>query len=87
MTVFGMLFAFSALFMSQGALPHIKAAEAAYDEGKKDQSEKQFQRASECFRKAIEIEPTFLDAYESLIDADLDAGRQLEGAAASSLLF
>ena len=79
---FALLFALPALLLNQAAVPHIKAAEAAYEDGRKAQSEKQFQKAADCFRKAIEIEPTFLEAHEGLIATDLDAGQRLEGAAA-----
>ena len=82
MTLCVLLAALSALFLNQAAVPHIKAAEAAYEEGKTAQHDKQFQRAAEDFRKAIEIEPTFLDAHESLIASYLDAGQRLEAAAA-----
>jgi tetratricopeptide (TPR) repeat protein len=74
-------FALAALCLSQGGTPHIKAAQDAYEAGKAAQLAKQFQRAADCFRKAIEIEPTFLDAHEALIAAYLDSGRRLDAAA------
>jgi tetratricopeptide (TPR) repeat protein len=69
------------LSFGEAATPHIKAALAAYETGRTAQSEKQFQRASDNFRKAIEIEPTFLDAHEALITVYLDSGQRLEAAA------
>ena len=82
MTRFLFLAVFAALFLSQAGIPHIKSAQAAYEEGKDAQLHKQFQHAADCFRKAIEIEPTFLDAHEALIAADLESGRRLDAGAA-----
>lgn len=70
------------LLLNQAAVPHIKAAASAYEEGKKAQNEKQFQRSADKFRKAVEIEPTFVDAYEGLISVLLESGRRLDAAAA-----
>jgi tetratricopeptide (TPR) repeat protein len=61
--------------------PHIKAALDAYEAGEAARRNKQLQRASECFREAVEIEPTFLEAYESWIALYLDSGLRLEAAA------
>jgi len=61
---------------------HIKAAQAAYDAGRRAQHDKQFPRASDLFRKAIEIEPTFVHAHEELISTYLESGRRLDAAAA-----
>lgn len=63
------------------ATPHIGAAQTSYQAGKAAQVAKQFQRAEDCFRKAIDIEPTFLDAHEALIATYLDSGRRLDAAA------
>jgi tetratricopeptide (TPR) repeat protein len=76
------LFAVPALLWGQTGVPHIKDAQAAYEEGKRAQLKKQFQHAAECFRRAIEIEPTFLDAHEALITAYLSSDRSLDSAAA-----
>jgi tetratricopeptide (TPR) repeat protein len=62
--------------------PHIKAAAAAYQEAKAALLKKQTAVAVELFSKAIEIEPTFLDAYKDLIDARSASGDRLEAAAA-----
>jgi tetratricopeptide (TPR) repeat protein len=87
MTCFAVSFLFAALLADQSGAPHIKAASAAYEEGKQAEAAKQFERAADCFRKAIEIEPTFLDARESLIASYLDSGRRLDGAAAITQLL
>ena len=72
----------AAISPGQTETSHIKAAQAAYDAGRTAQHDKQFQRASDLFRKAIEIEPTFVHAYEALISTSLESGRRLEAAAA-----
>ena len=77
-----LLCALTALALGQPGVPHIRAAEAAYEAGKHAQLEKQWQAAAERFRKAIEIEPTFLDARKNLIAVYLDSGRRLDAAAA-----
>lgn len=82
MRCFALSFALAAFLVGESSAPHIKAAQAAYEEGKQAQLDKQFPRAEECFRRAIEIEPTFLDAHEALIAAYLDAGQRLDAGAA-----
>jgi len=72
----------TALALDQSGVPHIRAAEAAYEAGKHAQLEKQWQAAAEYFQKAVEIEPTFLDARKNLIAVYLDSGRRLDAAAA-----
>jgi tetratricopeptide (TPR) repeat protein len=42
--------------------------------------DKQPQKAAELFRSAIEIEPTFREAHESLIQTYLDSGNSLKAA-------
>ncbi len=74
------ILAVSIVFADEKGTPHIKAAEAAYEAGKTAQMNKQFQQAAECFHKAIEIEPTLLNAYEGLIAVYLDSGQRLEAA-------
>lgn len=81
MRLFLSLFAVAALLAGETETPHIKAALTAYEAGKAAQRDKQFQRAADCFRQAVEIEPTFLDARKSLITVYLDSGRPLEAAA------
>jgi tetratricopeptide (TPR) repeat protein len=82
-----LLLALTALALNQPRVPHIRAAEAAYDAGKHAQLEKQWQSAAESFQKAIEIEPTFLQARENLIAVYLDSGRRLDAAAAITQLL
>jgi tetratricopeptide (TPR) repeat protein len=66
---------------------HIKAALASYDDAQKAIRDKQFEQASALFRKAIEIEPTFMDAYEGLVKLYLDTNRRLEAAAVITRLL
>jgi tetratricopeptide (TPR) repeat protein len=61
---------------------HIKSAAAAYHAGLTVLDEKNSSAAIEMFRKAIGIEPTFVEAHESLIEAYLASNRRLEAAAA-----
>lgn len=82
MSCFALLIFIAGLFFNQPDVPHIKSAQAAYEGGKQALGDKQFGRAADCFRKAIEIEPTFLDAREGLITTYLDSGQSLEAAAA-----
>jgi len=71
----------TAFLIGETETPHIKAALAAYQAGKTAQQRRQVQSALDCFRQAIEIEPTFLDAHEALIAVYLDSGRRVEAAA------
>jgi tetratricopeptide (TPR) repeat protein len=80
MTSLPVLIGFAALFLNPPAAPHIKVAQAAYEEGRQAQTDKRLSRAAECFQRAIEIEPTFLDAREALITTYLDSGQRLEAA-------
>lgn len=87
MIALSLLLAFAALASDQPGVPHIRAAKAAYEAGKQAQTEKQSQRAAELFLKAIEIEPTFLDARKELITVYLDSGRRLDAAGAITQLL
>ena len=87
MILLSLLLALTALALNQPGVPHIRAAEAAYEAGKHAQLEKQWQPAAESFQKAIEIEPTFLEARENLIAVYLDSGRRLDAAAAITQLL
>jgi tetratricopeptide (TPR) repeat protein len=62
--------------------PHIRAAADAFREGQAAQATKQFEVAATFFQKAIDIEPTFMEARKDLIAVNLDAGRRLEAAKA-----
>jgi tetratricopeptide (TPR) repeat protein len=77
----------TAFLIGQTKTSHIKAALAEYQAGKAAQQRKQIQTALDCFRQAIEIEPTFLDAHEALIGVYLDSGRRLEAAASITQLL
>lgn len=81
------LLAIAAHAFDQPGVPHIRAAEAAYEAGKQAQIEKQSQRAAESFLQAIEIEPTFLEAREELITIYFDSDRHLDAAAAITQLL
>ena len=78
MIALGLLLATAAYAFDQPGVPHIRAAEAAYEAGKQAQLEKQSQRAAESFLRAIDIEPTFLEAREQLITVYLDSGQRLD---------
>ncbi len=81
MSALALLLIAATLHQGETAVPHIKAAFAAYEAGKTAQRDKQFERASQAFLQAIDIEPTFLDAREALITVYLDSGHRLEAAA------
>lgn len=66
---------------------HIKAAVTAYQAGQAAAHDKKYQDAIDLFHQAIEIEPTFKEAYSGLIDANLDAGRSSDAAASITLLL
>ena len=61
---------------------HIQAARAAFDTGKAGMEGKDFAKAVEHCRRAIEIEPTFSEAHLCLIGAFLQSNRRLDAAAA-----
>ncbi len=71
----------ASLCAAEDVKPHIKAALACYEAGKAAAHSKQIPQAVDSFRCAIEIEPTFLDAYEHLINVYLDAGQRVDAAA------
>jgi tetratricopeptide (TPR) repeat protein len=81
------ILAFAAFDLDQPGVPHIRAAEAAYEAGRQAQIERQWQYAAESFREAIGIEPTFLEARENLIAVYLDLGQRLDAAAAITQLL
>jgi tetratricopeptide (TPR) repeat protein len=60
--------------------PHIRAAVAAFESGKTALRDQQLQKAAEFFRRAVETEPTFREAHESLIQTYLDSGNSLRAA-------
>lgn len=82
-----LLLALTALAFDQPGAPHIRAAEEAYEAGRQAQLEKQWQQAAQSFQKAIEIEPTFLEARKNLIAVYVDAGRRLDAAAGITQLL
>ena len=81
------LFALTMLVQVSTQTPHIKAALDAYQKGLTEQRQKQFDSAIKLFKQSIQIEPTFTEAREALIQADLGAGRRLEAAAAITQLL
>jgi tetratricopeptide (TPR) repeat protein len=72
---------------AQTAAPHIKAALSAYETGKAAERAQHFDTATASFRRAIQIEPTFLEARRGLIEALRNAGKQLDAAAAITKLL
>jgi tetratricopeptide (TPR) repeat protein len=70
----------AALVCGAAEEPHIRAAASAFESGKAAMRDKQWQKAAELFRGAIEIEPTYRDAHESLIQTYLDGGDSLKAA-------
>ena len=66
---------------------HIKAAANAYESGKEALHENQAEKAVRLFRQAIDIEPTFTEAFQSLAGVYLDSGRPLEAAAVLTRLL
>ncbi len=81
------LLAVPALLLAQSSPPHIKNAVDAYRAGESAAQTKQFQEAINQFKKAIEIEPTFRDAFDGLINACLSSGRRSDAAAAMTQLL
>ena len=67
--------------------PHIKAALSAYEVGNAAVREHHLNAAIDSFRRAIEIEPTFMEARRGLIEALLSSGNRLEAAAAITRLL
>ncbi|MDQ2840611.1 MAG: tetratricopeptide repeat protein [Acidobacteriota bacterium] len=76
----------SAVVFAQSA-PHIRAAAAAYESAKSKAFHKQYQTAIDDFHRALEIEPTFIDAFDGLIAAYLDAGHKSDAAGAITQLL
>jgi tetratricopeptide (TPR) repeat protein len=61
---------------------HVKSALAAISAAKSEIENQHFERAADFCRKAVEIEPTFIEAHECLIGAYLKSNQRLEAAAA-----
>jgi tetratricopeptide (TPR) repeat protein len=76
-----------ALLLAQSGSLHIRSAVDAYHAGETAAQAKQFSEAIDRFKKAIEIEPTFRDAFDGLISAYLSAGRRSDAAAAMTQLL
>ena len=77
---FMLLLVAAALVCAAADEPHIRAAGTAFESGKAALRDNQLQKAAELFRDAIEIEPTFREAHESLILTYLDSGNSLRAA-------
>jgi tetratricopeptide (TPR) repeat protein len=67
--------------------PHIKAAAVALRDGQAAAKEQDWPRGENLFLRAIDIEPTFAEAYRSLIDMYLTSGRPLEAGATLTRLL
>jgi tetratricopeptide (TPR) repeat protein len=66
---------------------HIKAAVVQYESAKAALAAKQAAQAAKLFERAIEIEPTYVQAYEGLIEACEQSGKPVEtGSAITRLL-
>jgi len=63
------------------ASPHIKAAASAYRDAQAAGTERDLLRAEKLLLTAIDIEPTFIEAYTSLVDLYMTADRPVEAAA------
>jgi tetratricopeptide (TPR) repeat protein len=61
--------------------PHIRAAADARRDGQAAAKEHDWPRGEKLFLRAIDIEPTFTEAYRSLIDLYLASGRPLDAGA------
>ena len=68
------------LLLGETDTPHIAAAVGAYEAGQTAAHNKNYGEAIDLFDKAIGIEPTFEEAYSSLIDANLNLGRRSKAA-------
>ena len=87
MTSLFLLFLFGLMSSIAVDAPHIKAALDDYRQGKTALLKKQPTVAAELFSRAIEIEPTFLDAYKELIAAHLASGHTIQAAAVMTRLL
>ncbi len=61
--------------------PHIKAAITAFHDGQAAARNKDGQQAGKSFLRAIDIEPTYAEAYHALADLYLDTGLTVEAGA------
>jgi tetratricopeptide (TPR) repeat protein len=70
-----------ALVLALLASEHIRSAEQAFRSGKTAIAERNWHVAEKSFLKAIDIEPTYLDAYRSLVDVYMETNRPTEAGA------
>ncbi len=87
MSFSSMVLALAALQASDPGSFHIKSALTAYQAGNTAAHQSNYREAIGQFKKAIEIEPTFQDAFEALIAACLRAGQQSDAATAATQLL
>ncbi len=66
---------------AQSREPHIRAAADAFRAGQASAKARDWQTAQTSFLRAIDVEPTYADAYHALIDTYIEAGKPLDGAA------
>jgi tetratricopeptide (TPR) repeat protein len=78
--------ALSAAVLAQAGL-HIREAVAAYTAGKAAEGKGRHEDAASLFRKALAIEPTYVEAHEGLIEAYLRSDRQPDAEAAMTRLL
>jgi tetratricopeptide (TPR) repeat protein len=81
------VFAVPALLLAQSSALHIKRALDAYHAGETAVQAKRLDEAIDRFKNAIEIEPTFRDAFDGLIGACLSSGRRSDAAAGMTQLL
>lgn len=73
--------------VAQPAGPHIKSAVAAYEAGEASAKNDKSAEAIQRFPEAIEIEPTYREAFAELIDVCLTSGRRSDAALAMTQLL
>jgi tetratricopeptide (TPR) repeat protein len=87
MIVVSLVFAVGISSLSEAGTIHIKAAVAAYDAANEALDRKEPGAAIQQFLQAIEIEPTFIGAYEGLVRVYLDTGNRLRAGATITQLL
>jgi tetratricopeptide (TPR) repeat protein len=75
------------LLYADTIVPHIHAAVEAFQAGKVAQKSGKLDSAAGLFQRAIDIEPTFMDARKAIIQVNLDGGHKMEGAKALTQLL
>jgi len=87
MKEFLILLSFGTLGLCAQDTMHVKSALSTYEAAQSAIQKNQTSDAITLLRKAIEIEPTFLDAFEALADQLLKGGKSAEAGAAMTQLL